>query len=821
MHRLVILPILLVACLRADESSAYGTWHPNNDYDFSKASVGNVSWGNMSYWVDANGNSGTGAPAQNDNLIFASGTRKRYRFQTQKVGVFNGRSIQFGTAECGATVVHDNSGTVKFNNDGLKLGRGNWWFNTPGVNNTMTLEGRVTILETDPDYPYVFHHGQWHYTNNFAVISGPLCGSGDAQVLFGWHNKKTPENMDITSARNSTFVLTDISNYEGTITVASDPSKNYKNEGIEFGTRLILCNATSSATININTNGSIATCDFNDIVTVKNLSFVDGTRIWINSARTAAEGKLGLLKATESLSVSGKVEVYIDNVVIGGIGKMRIPILAGPPDSTFTVDNFKLTAVNMFLNKDVSLEVGLDEGTGLRTLYVTAQGAVFQTSSYVDEEERDGKEKLPSSLTNSAAWLGGYYPGNPGNLSDPAFDGGPVKYYTANYFRTYYGKVDCPFYADTLFCDSSQLIMVSRSFSVPELYLNGNCAMGVGQGGCNPSHMNIPKIHILSGLTTFRSYVNALLSINGDIDGPGDIRFLGWGSTGSPRAYYALNGMNTNFTGSISISQEEYREEYVSFDKGYSTFYIYDARNLGGKKPVFDPRALSVSRLAQLYVEADKSITLDHSLNRGLYVNDKGRFYVEAGSTFDIRWPMLLSGKMWKEGPGILVLGGGMKHELEDGGELSDVPRAGSNLFEIVSGKVKIAHADALSGVETSLAAGTSLELVLDSGNADLTKYGIRNTSVDVPFTLDESFGGKLPITVDASAVQAPVHGVVYTNGIITVKSSVAESIGAMLEIGRIWSGCQSKMLKIEDTELRVTTFAIESRHVGTILSIR
>ena len=182
---------------------------------------------------------------------------------------------------------------------------------------------------------------------------------------------------------------------------------------------------------------------------------------------------------------------------------------------------------------------------------------------------------------------------------------------------------------------------------------------------------------------------------------------------------------------------------------------------------------------------------------------------------------MLLSGKMWKEGPGILVLGGGMKHELEDGGELSDVPRAGSNLFEVVSGKVKIAHADALSGVETSLAAGTSLELVLDSGNADLTKYGIRNTSVDVPFTLDESFGGKLPITVDASAVQAPVHGVVYTNGIITVKSSVAESIGAMLEIGRIWSGCQSKMLKIEDTELRVTTFAIESRHVGTILSIR
>ena len=162
-----------------------------------------------------------------------------------------------------------------------------------------------------------------------------------------------------------------------------------------------------------------------------------------------------------------------------------------------------------------------------------------------------------------------------------------------------------------------------------------------------------------------------------------------------------------------------------------------------------------------------------------------------------------------------------MKHELEDGDELSDVPRAGSNLFEVVSGKVKIAHADALSGVETSLAAGTALELVLDSANADLMKYGLRNTSVDVPFTLDGSFEGKLPISVDASAVLAPVSGVVYTNGIITVKSSVAESVGSMLAIGRIWSGCPSKMLKIEDAELGITTFAIESRHVGTILSIR
>ena len=56
MRRLVILPILLVACLRADESSAYRTWYPNNVHVFSDTDVGSASWGNMSYWVDANGN---------------------------------------------------------------------------------------------------------------------------------------------------------------------------------------------------------------------------------------------------------------------------------------------------------------------------------------------------------------------------------------------------------------------------------------------------------------------------------------------------------------------------------------------------------------------------------------------------------------------------------------------------------------------------------------------------------------------------------------------------------------------------------------------
>ena len=127
-----------------------------------------------------------------------------------------------------------------------------------------------------------------------------------------------------------------------------------------------------------------------------------------------------------------------------------------------------------------------------------------------------------------------------------------------------------------------------------------------------------------------------------------------------------------------------------------------------------------------------------------------------------------------------------MKHEESDGGTLTDVPRAGSNLFEVVAGTVKIAHADALAGVETTIKAGASLKLAIDPANADLTEYGIRNTSVDTPFTLDASFGGKLPLTLDTAGVTPPDSRMI-TNALVTVKSTSAAAVGAMLSAVKPW----------------------------------
>ena len=239
--------------------------------------------------------------------------------------------------------------------------------------------------------------------------------------------------------------------------------------------------------------------------------------------------------------------------------------------------------------------------------------------------------------------------------------------------------------------------------------------------------------------------------------------------------------------------------------------------------PSFDPRALTLTTLARLSVTNNATVTLADGLNRGVYIKGSGRFHVTGTGALDVKWPLLLSGKMWKEGTGTLVLGGAMKHEETDGGALTDVPRAGSNLFEIVSGTVKIAHADALAGVETHIDAGASLVLPHDPANADLTNYGIRNTAVDTPFTLDASFGGKLPLTLSTDGYVVPENCHALTNALVTVKDTSAAAVRAMLSALRPWKpyGLTSTVVPRANPGENTTTFLLVSKHSGCTVIIR
>jgi hypothetical protein len=376
--------------------------------------------------------------------------------------------------------------------------------------------------------------------------------------------------------------------------------------------------------------------------------------------------------------------------------------------------------------------------------------------------------------------------------------------------------------------DGGKLVVQTQTFEVPELWANGG-EIGVGDRTYNDTvaypivSLVAPKIHLLGeNPLVMRAHIGKTFILKGEVEGSGDIAMKGWSLTGNPAVHYFLDGLNTNYTGSISVESVELRPAYHNFNEKFPTLHVLDGRNLGGRKMVFDPRALTLTTLARLSVTNNTTVALAEGLNRGVYIKSTGRFHVEGSGVLDVRWPVLLSGKMWKEGTGTLVLGGGLKHELHDGGALSAEPRAGSNLFEIVAGTVKVAHADALSGVITSVGAGSSLQIVLDQDNPDLARYGIRNSAVDEPFVLHESFAGKLPVELDVSKLDLPTRGMTLTNALVTVKSSIASKIRGMLPVLRpLRNQGLVSVLDSCDNGDGTTTFYLVSGFKGFSICIR
>lgn len=804
--------IAMVAVSMAALGAFGETWYFNSslNVDTTTQPNGNMVVTNanaMSYWTNSLGQAGSGLPGASDDLVF-DGSKGRIRINAQSFNSFGGHSFQLGTANVGETLVWD-GGNVYATGYTLKLAYGYLFCN---YNSNREFDLPIEVIAENPDKPAVINCGNVAYAGHTYILK-KLTGSADAQLQIGPWPAKIGNSVPVC-ASNTTFRLDDITEYAGTLTVTSAQA----NEGATFGTRIRLygIDQTSPAKIHIGRGGSLYLREFGSDVTVKELSLASGSRLYFNQSVETKIGKLWHVRATDALTVDGPVELC-DVPIIRGIEHYRIPILTGPAGTRMSANDFTISYNGgVQYNLGLKLEVDTDAETGERTLYMVANGFVYQTSNYDNEGSRDGGDGMPSSITNDAAWWNGLAPHPTNSLA---------QYRTAKSLRTLYApSEEYAFPCSAFRLQSGTLIIQTRTFEVPEFYCDGG-TIGIGQFHIVNDTIRLvaPRMHFTNGRVEVRSWTGCTVLLDGELDGSGDIRFASWPNNSEPKSNFGLTGINTNYTGSIFVSQNEYRLQYISFSDKFPTLYVNDGRNLGGRKAKFDPRALTLTHMAKFAVTNGVTVTLADGLNRGVYMWEKARFDVnKAEGVLDVRWPILLSGKMWKEGPGTLILGKGMKHEVADGGELSDIPRAGSNLFEIVAGTVKIAHADALAGVETTIDAGASIQLVLDPDDADLMKYGIRNTAVDAPFTLDASFGGKMPLTVDVSAVPPPANGAVATNGIITVKSTAAEAVGDMLAgFGRVWKGAgvSSRIVPIQDGA--TTTFAAISKRVGVVFSLR
>lgn len=248
--------------------------------------------------------------------------------------------------------------------------------------------------------------------------------------------------------------------------------------------------------------------------------------------------------------------------------------------------------------------------------------------------------------------------------------------------------------------------------------LRGKLSLSTKTSTTNPG---VTAIHNANGVT-----ISIASEIMGDNDlnarllvNDGDIRYL-YGTL-------ALTGMNTNWTGKLSVSTTN--DTYMVMVNNVTptlfdvsavsnlTLRVSDARNLGGPMAAFTYDSLAISNNCRLAVDA--STTFDEP-TRGWYFPRNVFLSVAEGTTATCKNTITLGGGIVKEGAGTLCLAS------------TPVLENGSATISVEAGTLAVGKSDALKNIDVSFAAGTTFAVDVASNDADMRTKGVDLTTSTV-----------------------------------------------------------------------------------------
>ena len=248
--------------------------------------------------------------------------------------------------------------------------------------------------------------------------------------------------------------------------------------------------------------------------------------------------------------------------------------------------------------------------------------------------------------------------------------------------------------------------------------LRGKLSLSTKTSTTNPG---VTAIHNANGVT-----ISIASEIMGDNDlnarllvNDGDIRYL-YGTL-------SLTGMNTNWTGNLSVSTTN--DTYMVMVNNVTptlfdvsavsnlTLRVSDARNLGGPMAAFTYDSLAISNNCRLAVDA--STTFDEP-TRGWYFPRNVFLSVAEVTTVTCKNTITLGGGIVKEGAGTLCLAS------------TPVLENGSATISVEAGTLAVGKSDALKNIDVSFAAGTTFAVDVASNDADMRTKGVDLTSSTV-----------------------------------------------------------------------------------------
>ena len=670
--------------------------------------------------------------------------------------------------------VGDTKGLVKYRllatfncADGVVLANGRIYNDVSGVKE---IAGKVTV--TSPSSaPFLLDANAGIGAAAGFSFPGTFYGAATAGI-----------KINNPSAYDYGVTIADASQYYGSIEVTST-----NGSGVATGSARLVMTTLSAGSASFAESCTFELTSSAQAV-VTNLTLLDGSTL--KFALPASPNATPFLTVASSLACDGDVALKFDTSALSlpVSALVTYPFLKVPATSAAAAALLRLDTTAYTTSRPI-ISQEADPVTGDVTFSVSFYPRVTSLSGDGTSTTMSLDADAPSSMTNAAAWSdarevhsGAHYTFNikNANLRTPWCPEGPFEFLGASL---------------TLGAQNSTLILACRDFTCPLLYAGNydNLKLYAAEASDVTFHGDI---YIAKELKA-RIYNSHCLTFDGELHGAGNLLLVSGNSAsqstypGPQRGDLALLRKSEDFTGKVEITSDTATSRRIwSADERYPHVWYSDPKCFGGPLAAFAYDALKIEKMARL-ITTNKVVFSDTT--RGLYLADIAQLETpEADDSLTLLQPVTVNGSVYKQGAGTLSMGGELKF-LDSESALTDTPPddASKRTLCIQGGTLKPLAADALNGLDIVFSnsvnvAGVNvtdvaLELDLDTDDADLKTYGLRNTKTLTPLALSLA-GGVTKVPVKLMSEGTGINGAI-TSAVMTVKSEIAEATFAKLDL--------------------------------------
>ncbi len=671
--------------------------------------------------------------------------------------------------------------------------------------NHRTIQGMVTVTAPS-SAPFLFDTIGASSAGGI-TFSGAFCGAADTGFRFN------------SGVNDCYYEFADASRYYGGIEVTST-----NGSGAAAGTARIVTTTLSAGSV------SFAECCTFELTSsaqavVTNLTMQSGSTL--KFTLPASPNAAPFLTAASSLACDGDVTLKFDTSAFSlpVSDPVTYPFLKVPAASAEVAASLRLDTTAYTTSRPI-IDQESDPITGDVTFSVSFYPKVTSLLNDGTSTSMSLDADAPSSMTNAAAWSdarevhsGAHYVFNikNANLRTPWYPEGTFEFLGASL---------------TLGVGNSTLILACRDFTCPLLYAGNYDSLKLYAAEASDVTFH-GDIYVARALNV-RIYKDHCFALDGELHGSGNLSLLSGTSAssygGHHRGDFFLQRKSEGFTGKVTLSSDSgtNRRQWSSVEP-YAHVWYSSPKCFGGPLSEFAYDALTITKMARLITTNDAVFS---DTTRGLYLTNIAQLETpEADDSLTLLQPVTVNGSVYKQGLGTLAMGGELKF-LDSESALTDTPPddASKRTLCVQGGTLKPLAADALNGLDIVFSnsvnvAGVNvtdvaLAIDLDTENADLRTYGLRNTKTLAPLALSLAGGAtKVPVKLKTH-VAKPGNGAPI--GIMTVANTVADATFAKLRLVKpdgVSTGM--KRLVTHDAEAGTSTLSVVFVNSGFLMIVR